>query len=86
MSFDRLMKDLNTTDDEFLRACREHGFMLLPYEPNGADLRAIGSVLGWGGNSEALPRAVYDALVNRRRNEPDVRSPNILSRVDKDLD
>ena len=73
--------------EDIIIGLRKHGFMVLPFEPNEAD---VGVILTAMRRRQAASRScaldVYEALVARHRAESDVKSPNIPSRNDKDLD
>lgn len=68
------MFDINTTPDEFARACRKNGFMVLPFEPNDADLNAIAKSFPIAGGRKWHAEKAYASLVSRRREEADVIS------------
>lgn len=67
MSYDDFAKDIQRSPEEFQRLCAKHGFMVVPFEPNEADLQAMRRALPLSGGARSYVREAYAALVDRRR-------------------
>ena len=80
--------------EDIVVGLRRHGYMVLPFEPNVADIAVmekalmINTINALDGKPfyEKGVAAIYAALANRHRGVPEVDKPSQPSRVDKDID
>ena len=71
--------------EDIVAGLRHHGYMILPFEPNVADIAAMSGAMP-DPACRVATEVVYAALANRHRGVPEVDKPSQPSRVDKDID
>ena len=82
MSYEDFANDIQRSPEEVHRLCTKHGFMILPFEPNDADIGAIACSFPITGGRKFHAQKAYESLVARRRShqeKPDtpVKAPII---------
>ena len=70
--------------EDIVVGLRRHGYMILPFEPNVADIAVIAGAMP-DPACRVAAETVYAALADRHRAKPHVEQPSISSRVDKDI-